>query len=233
MSAAYIFDVEGTLIDCVPAIIRCWNETFAEFGISVPWAHLQRLSGMDGDDMLVTLVPDLDKEKRKKILAARSARYRDVYLATVKAFPDVRTVLAAIRSRDGRIALATGCHNAELKQYRALMDVDDLIDAIACGEDVSKGKPDSGLVEMALDHLGGTPPVFATVIGDTPFDAQAARRAGAAAWGVLAGGHPKSSLIDAGCSLIVPSVGDLVKYFRHDTPQALHTPRKPVRHQFE
>ncbi len=218
MSAAYIFDVEGTLIDCVPDILKCWSETLAGFGVSVPAADLQLMSGMDGDEMLATLVPGLDEHARKKILTAQGERYRAVYLPRVRAFPGVRAAFTAIKSRGGRIAFATDCQSDELKRYRSLMNVDDLIDAIACGDEVSKGKPDPALVELALRHLGSTSAVSATMIGDTPFDAQAARRAGATAWGTLTGGHPRSSLIDAGCSVVVSSVGDFEQYFQREKP---------------
>jgi phosphoglycolate phosphatase-like HAD superfamily hydrolase len=171
MSAAYIFDVEGTLIDCVPDILKCWSETLAGFGVSVPAADLQLMSGMDGDEMLATLVPGLDEHARKKILTAQGERYRAVYLPRVRAFPGVRAAFTAIKSRGRRIALATDCQSDELKRYRSLMNVDDLIDAIACGDEVSKGKPDPALVELALLHLGSTSAVSATMIGDTPFDA--------------------------------------------------------------
>src|SRR6266404_987030 len=157
MSAAYIFDVEGTLIDCVAEIQQCWRETLAAFSIAVPSAHLQRMSGMDGDEMLATLVPSLDEQLRKDILTAHGERYRAVYLPRVQAFSGVRAVFAAIKSRGGRIALATDCQSDELKRYRGLLDVDGLIDAIACGDEVSRGKPEPDLVELALDHLGGTP----------------------------------------------------------------------------
>jgi phosphoglycolate phosphatase-like HAD superfamily hydrolase len=218
MSAAYIFDVEGTLIDCVPDILKCWSETLAAFGASVPAADLQLMSGMDGDEMLATLVPGLDEHARKKILTAQGERYRAVYLPRVRAFPGVRAAFTAIKSRGGRIAFATDCQSDELKRYRSLMNVDDLIDAIACGDEVSKGKPDPALVELALHHLGSTSAESATMIGDTPFDAQAARRAGATAWGTLTGGHPRSSLIDAGCSVVVSSVGDFEQYFQREKP---------------
>jgi phosphoglycolate phosphatase-like HAD superfamily hydrolase len=218
MSAAYIFDVEGTLIDCAADILRCWSETLAAFGVRVPSADLQRLSGMDGDEMLATLVPSLHKQARKEILTAQGERYRALYLPRVRAFPGVRAVFTAIRSRGARIALATDCQSDELRRYRSLMNVDDLIDAIACGDEVSKGKPDPGLVELALDHLGSTPALFATMIGDTPFDAQAARRAGVTAWGTLSGGHTRSSLIDAGCSAVVSSVADFGRYFQREKP---------------
>jgi phosphoglycolate phosphatase-like HAD superfamily hydrolase len=216
MSAAYIFDVEGTLIDCVPEILRCWGETLAAFGVVVPSVHLQRMSGMDGDEMLATLVPSFDQQARKDVLTAQDERYRAIYLPRVCPFPGVRRVFEAIKSRGGRIALATDCESVELKRYRSLINVDDLIDAIACGDEVSKGKPDPAVVELAFRHLGGTSAVSATMIGDTPFDAQAARSAGATAWGTLSGGHARSSLIDAGCSAVVSAVGDLERYFRRE-----------------
>jgi phosphoglycolate phosphatase-like HAD superfamily hydrolase len=218
MSAAYIFDVEGTLIDCAAESLHCWSETLAGFGVPVSSANLQRLSGMDGDEMLATLLPSLDEGARKKILTAEGERYRAVYLPRVRAFPGVRPVFEAIKSHGARIALATDCQSDELKRYRSLMNVDDLIDAIACGDEVSKGKPDPGLIELALHHLGNTSAESATMIGDTPFDAQAARRAGATAWGTLTGGHPRSLLIDAGCSVVVSSFEDFERYFRRENP---------------
>ena len=218
MTAAYIFDVEGTLIDCVAETLRCWSETLAAFGVSVPSKDLQRLSGMDGDEMLAILAPDLDKNARKDVLTAQGERYRAVCLPRVRAFPGVRAVFGAIKSRGGCIALATDCQADELKCYRRLIDVDDLIDAIACGDEVSKGKPEPEVVELTLHRLGGISASFATMIGDSPFDAQAARRTGATAWGTLSGGHSRSSLLEAGCSLVEPSVEDLERYFQRTEP---------------
>jgi phosphoglycolate phosphatase-like HAD superfamily hydrolase len=218
LSAAYIFDVEGTLIDCAPQCLQCWHETLASFGMPVPMVSLQRLSGMDGDEMLAMLVPSLDESARKKMLTAEGERYRAVYLPQARAFPGVRAAFTAIKLLGARIALATDCQSDELKHYRSLMNVDDMIDAVACGDEVSRGKPDPAVIELALDNLGGMSAASATMMGDTPFDAQAARRAGATAWGTLTGGHPRSSLIDAGCSVVVSSIEDLQRYIERGTP---------------
>jgi phosphoglycolate phosphatase-like HAD superfamily hydrolase len=75
-------------------------------------------------------------------------------------------------------------------------------------------------VKLALHHLGDASAASATMIGDTPFDAQAARRAGTDAWGTLTGGHAKSSLIDAGCSIVVSSIEDFERYIQQESPQA-------------
>lgn len=54
----------------------------------------------------------------------------------------MRDVFEALREGRGRIALATDCRGPELNNYRSLLNVDDLIDAMACGDDVEHGKPD-------------------------------------------------------------------------------------------
>ena len=220
MSGAYIFDVEGTLVDCVAANLKCWDETLRSFGISAPSKQLRLLSGMDGDEMVATLAPTLDKRAREKILSTQGERYRVHYLPGVRPFAGLRKAFTAIKARGGRIALATDCQSDELEHYRGLMNVDDLIDAAACGDEVSKGKPDPALVELALNHLGGTPAMLATMVGDTPFDAKAARRAGATAWGTLGGCHPRSSLLRAGCSIVMSSVGDIGRFLNRQKPKA-------------
>jgi phosphoglycolate phosphatase-like HAD superfamily hydrolase len=214
--ASFIFDVEGTLIDCVPDTLSCWQKTLAEFGITIPFAALQRLSGMDGNDMLETLIPQAGRQERNDILAAQDRRYRADCLPQARAFGGVRELFEAVRNCGARIALATDCKSDELRHYRSLMQVDDLIDAIACGDDVDTGKPAPDLIELALQRLGNASAIRATMIGDTPFDAQAARHVGAKAWGTLGGGHTRSSLMDAGCSVVAASLQDFEAYLlRH------------------
>src|SRR5438270_127439 len=109
MSAAYIFDVEGTLIDCAAETLRSWRETLDSFGVPASSMDLQRLSGMDGDEMLATLASGLDKEAREEILKSQGERYRARYLPQVRAFTGVRKMFMAIKSRGALIALATDC----------------------------------------------------------------------------------------------------------------------------
>jgi beta-phosphoglucomutase-like phosphatase (HAD superfamily) len=74
------FDVEGTLIDCAPQILRCWAGTFSLRGRDVGTRFLQAFSGMDGSDMLRRLAPDLSAKERMKILKIQQDRYDADYL---------------------------------------------------------------------------------------------------------------------------------------------------------
>jgi beta-phosphoglucomutase-like phosphatase (HAD superfamily) len=85
-----------------------------------------------------------------------------------------------------RVALATDCAKDEMKHYLSVTESETLVDAIACGDDVKRGKPAPSVVNVALRRVRArrTPAVLG---GDTPFDAKAARRAGVTPLGVLSG----------------------------------------------
>jgi HAD superfamily hydrolase (TIGR01509 family) len=217
--AGYIFDVEGTLVDCVPQDLSSLQETLADFGITVPYEVLQLYSGLDGDQTLQLVAPDLDAGERKKVLKAQSKLYEAKYLGSVKAFPGVRDVFEALTADRGRIALATDCKGPELKHYLSLLDVTDLIDATACGDDVEHGKPDPRLVGLALRKLG-VAAGQAVMIGDTPYDAEAARGAGTAAAGLLSGGFAQEALAEAGCFVVAKELRELLSRLQDASPRA-------------
>ena len=207
--SGYIFDVEGTLIDCVQQNLLSLQESLANFGVAVPFELLQLYSGLDGDQTLQIIAPAIGSDERKKVLETRAKIYEGKYLGTTKPFAGVRDVLEAIARMGGRIALATDCKGPELKHYRSLLDVDDLIACVACGDDVDHGKPDPRLVGMAVRRLG-VPVKQAIMIGDTPYDAEAASSAGVAAAGLLTGGFAKDALLGAGCVIIADDLRALL-----------------------
>ncbi|MGB8608227.1 HAD family hydrolase [Bradyrhizobium sp.] len=206
--SGFIFDVEGTLIDCIPQNLQSLQETLAEFGVPVPYEVLQLYSGMDGDDALRIIAPSLDEVARKKLMKAQGERYQKKYLETVRAFAGVRRLFEGIKSAGGKISLATDCQGAQLRHYHSLLSADDLIDQIACGDDVEKGKPDPGLVRLAVKKLS-VAPNKAAMVGDTPYDAEAAKAVGVPALGLLSGGFTRAALLEAGCFEVAQEVGAL------------------------
>lgn len=193
-----IFDVEGTLVDCVAETLQSWQESLTRFGFKVPIEVLQLYSGMDGDEMLQILAPHFDSKTRARARATNGTHYRKLYLPKLKAFAGVRPLFEAIKSSGCRIALATGCAGSDLARYRRLLDVDDLIDAVACEDDVPRGKPDPAVILCAARQLE-LPTGACVMIGDSPYDAEAASAAGMAALGLATGGYAREALIEAGC----------------------------------
>jgi HAD superfamily hydrolase (TIGR01549 family) len=215
----YIFDVEGTLVDCVRQNLLSLQEALAEFRVTVAYDVLQLYSGLDGEQTLQLVAPDLDGSERKKVLERQGKLYQANYLASVKAFEGVREVFEALTKGGGRIALATDCKGPELKHYLSLLDISGLIDAMACGDDVEHGKPDPRLVGLALRKLGVAAD-RAVMIGDTPYDAEAARGAGTAAAGLLTGGFAKEALTEAGCMVVAKELRELLSCLENASPRA-------------
>jgi len=197
-AAIFVFDVEGTLVDAVMSTLISWRATLAKNGYEVSLADLHRLSGMDGKEMLGQLVPNASVSEREEMLKTHGERYREECLPTVHAFPRVRELLQALKRRGRKIAIATDTDRDQLKRYLEIARIEDLVDVTACGDDARRGKPHAELVEIALKRARAAGK-RAVMVGDTPYDAEAARRARIMAVGLLSGHFSESDLRDAGC----------------------------------
>jgi phosphoglycolate phosphatase-like HAD superfamily hydrolase len=198
MFAGFVFDVEGTLIDSVQRNLRSLQEALEKSGYRIPIQTLHLYSGLDGDQLLRLTIPEASIHERRAILQEQSAIYERDYLPSVKAFDGVRDVFKVLSGQGGRIALATDCRGLTFKRYLSLLNADEFIAAIACGDDVEHGKPDPRLVGMALRKLA-IPGSQAVMVGDTPYDAEAGIEAGTKVAGVLTGGFTAKVLDEAGC----------------------------------
>lgn len=207
-TTAIILDIEGTLVDCVPQTLRCWREALQAHGYDVAPDALQACSGMDGNDMLGVLLPGASDDERKAIAKAQGARFEQQYLPMVQPFPAARAALQALKAAGHRLAVATDCKGAALRHYRAILALDPLLDGIACGEDVKEGKPDPTLIREALAKLGA-PAAQSVMVGDTPYDAEAALAASVACIGLQSGGFSARDLMRAGCIAALAGIADL------------------------
>jgi phosphoglycolate phosphatase-like HAD superfamily hydrolase len=214
MLTAIVFDAEGTLIDCVPQILACWQVVLATAGHPIAHAELQRYSGMDGGDMLDRLLPGVSTQEKEHILKTQGDTYRKEYLPLVRPFPGVSELFASLRS--GRIALgiATSCTGDELRWYDQHIRILDSVDAVACGDDEKKGKPHPDLYYAVLKKLDLSEPNRAMAVGDSPYDAMAAKKLNMRAAGVMTGGFTAEILVGAGCDPVLGEVEELADYIR-------------------
>jgi HAD superfamily hydrolase (TIGR01509 family) len=209
----FIFDVEGTLVDCAEPIIRSWQDTLGSFGHSFSYEQVHRLSGMDANDMLAKLLPATElAHTGAQILLEQTKRYHEVYRPHVRAFPGVKTLFEQLKDAGHRIALGTTCAQADLDCYYPLLGVRDLVDAVACGDDVCRGKPHPDLFESVLQQLRPSKLRHVLVIGDTPYDAEAARKVGVRAIGTTTGGFTQTELENAGCVAVCLGPHELAEY---------------------
>jgi HAD superfamily hydrolase (TIGR01509 family) len=197
-ASVVIFDVEGTLVDAVPLTLRCWQETLAKYGFVVSRSVLQCVSGMDGHDMLARITPGLSRKEREQIMSAQGDSFKSHYLKRVQPLQGASKLLRQIKHKGRKVGIATDCSRSELAHYLRLSEASKLIDRVACGDDARRGKPHADLVKLVLTRLRAKPSA-SLFIGDSPSDAEAARKAGVAALGLLTGGFRRCDLKAAGC----------------------------------
>ena len=229
MIKAAIFDIDGTLVDSVDLHARAWQEAFRHYGREIPFPEIRHQIGKGGDQLMpVFFSPEeLDKfgEEMEK---HRGYIYKRDYLPLVRAFPRVRELFERLRQDGTRLALASSAKEDELAAYKKLARIEDLVEEQTSADDAEKSKPHPDIFEAALAQLGDVRPSEAIVIGDTPYDAEAARKAGLPTIGVLCGGFPEAELRAAGCRPIYRDVSDLLAHyeespFRADVAQTAST----------
>ena len=112
-----------------------------------------------------------------------------------------------------RIAVASSAKKDELHKYLEIAGIGDLVDVTTCSDDVQESKPAPDIFEVALKKLK-IEGADAVAIGDTPYDAEAAGKAGIRTIGVLCGGFTEGSLRQAGCVEVRPGPATLLACFR-------------------
>lgn len=203
-----IFDVDGTLVDSNDAHARAWIETLRTFGIERDVASARRLIGMGGDKLLPTLTGiAADSELGQGITKQRSDHFRRAYRDGLRPFRDTRALFLALRERGVRLAVASSSGEDDLRRLLEIAEVADLIERRASADDAARSKPDPDIVRAALARLGSPKHAHVSMVGDTPYDIQAAHSAGIAAIGLRCGGWSDADL--AGAVVIFDSPADM------------------------
>ena len=189
---AIIFDVDGTLLDSVAAHVCAWLEAFRAHGYDLAWEEVHRLVGMGSDKMipaLTGLAPD--SPRVKAIKEHKTSLYEENYLPRVRALPGVELLVAELNRLGMRAAVAASATGDKLEHLLCVAGCEKHLPAESCIE--GRSKPDPDKVIGAVDWLG-LRPEECVMVGDSPFDAQAARRAGARFVGLLSGGRTSAEL---------------------------------------
>jgi HAD superfamily hydrolase (TIGR01509 family) len=208
---AVIFDIDGTLLDSVDLHAAAWVEAFRHFGVAVAQADVRRQIGKGGDQLMPVFLPRERVEREGETIEAyRSDLFKRAYLSKVTPFPGVRALFSRIRADGHAVALASSGKESEVAHYQDILGITDLVDVATSSDDADRSKPHPDIFEAALGKLAPWKARDILVIGDTPYDAEAARKAGLPTLGVLCGGFPEAELSAAGCIAIYRDPQDLL-----------------------
>jgi phosphoglycolate phosphatase-like HAD superfamily hydrolase len=212
---AVLFDVDGTLVDSVDLHAQAWVDAFREFGQDIPFARMRAQIGKGGDQLMpVFLTPEALAATGKALEARRGEIFKAGYLPRVRAFPEAAALLRRVEQAGLRRAFASSAKEEELAALKQIIGLgEERLEAETSSSDAERSKPFPDIFEAALAQLPGITPVEAVVIGDTPYDAQAAGKAGIRAIGMLCGGFPEAELRAAGCIAIYRDPAHLLAEF--------------------
>jgi HAD superfamily hydrolase (TIGR01509 family) len=191
---AVLLDIDGTLVDSNDAHARAWVDALAEAGHDIAFDRVRWLIGKGGDKLLPELT-GIDKESAegKKLEERRSEIFHRSYLPTVRAFPGVRGLLQRMRDDGLRLVAATSAREDEMNALLEKTGASDLFFRATSSSEADRSKPDPDIVHAALDKAGCEPDA-AIMLGDTPYDVDAARKAGVRVVMLRSGGWPDEKL---------------------------------------
>ncbi len=218
MIRAALLDIDGTLIDSNNAHAQSWVEALEMHGIFVPFSQIRPLIGMGGDRLLpmVSQIEE-DSPEGKAISNDRKKIFREKYLPNLTPFPEVRELLLRIRDEGVRLFVATSSGEDLLKDLLEKAEVADLVEGSTTKDDAENSKPAPDIVEAALG-MSGVKPEEAVMIGDTPYDLEAASRAGVRCVAFECGGWSQKDL--EGAAAVYKDASDLLRNF----------PTSPLKH---
>ncbi|MET3722834.1 HAD family hydrolase [Sphingomonas trueperi] len=208
---AVLFDIDGTLVDSNDFHVAAWEEAFATIGARFE-AHVIHDQIGKGTDMLVpALLPDLDEAGQEKLGETHGAIFKAKFLDRVEPFADAHEILARVHADGLRVVLASSASTAELEHYLGLLDAHALVSETTSADDVERTKPAPDIFATALEKVAPLAPDEVLVVGDTPYDVEAARKCGIAAIGLRSGGFADDALLAAGAVALYDDVAHLLR----------------------
>jgi HAD superfamily hydrolase (TIGR01509 family) len=191
---AVLFDVDGTLVDSNDAHAAAWVKAFAEHGVTVDAAEVRRCIGMGGDK----LMPDVsglseDSPEGVAIAERRGEIFMTEFVPALKPFKHADELVAAIKALGLTAVAASSAKKNELQALLELSDTTSLMDDSTSSDDAEQSKPAPDIIEAALNRAQAAPG-DAVMIGDTPYDIEAARRAGVRTIAFRSGGWSDAEL---------------------------------------
>ena len=214
LPALAVFDMAGTTVEDSGQVPGAFAAALSTHGIAVTAADIDRVRGASKRQAILQFLPAApDRADRA---AAVYSTFREE-LAQRYGVGGVRPVRGAaetfigLRNRGVKVALTTGFdRDTTTLLLFSLGWLEDTVDAIVCGDDVARGRPEPDLILRAMADVGVSDPSMVAAIGDTALDLQAGARAGVR-WniGVLSGAHRRAAMEREPHTHIIDSVADL------------------------
>lgn len=212
-----VLDVDGTLVDSNYHHTLAWWRAFRDHGYDVPAWRIHRAVGMGGDRLVSAVAgEDVERDAGDRVRDSWEKGY-DAVLDEIPPLPGAKELLAALRDRGFRVALASSGIPRHTRHAVDVLDARDEAAATTTSEDAEESKPDPELLEVALGRVDAE---RAVLIGDSVWDVRSGQEAGVPVVGLLTGGFGRAELEEAGAGVVCDDLEEL----RHRLDDLLSAP---------
>ncbi len=210
---AFLFDLDGTLVDSVYQHVLAWREALESVGIELSVWRIHRRIGMSGGLFVNALFRETGRELKPEQAAKIRRVHADAYarrVSQVRPLPGARELLAFLTKSGIPWAIGTSGRMESAKPNLDMLDIPGGV-PIVTRDQVEHAKPDPDLFLAAAERLG-IPIDESVVVGDSVWDLLAARRARALGVGLLSGGYGEEELERAGAYRVYQDPADLLSH---------------------
>ena len=210
---AFLFDLDGTLIDSVYQHVLAWREALEGAGIELSVWRIHRRIGMSGGLFMNALFRETGHHVTKEEAALMVRLHKEAYLRMekqVQPLPGARDLLAYLSQKGVPWAIATSGRRETAQGALDSLGIK-RTDPVVTRDQVPRAKPDPDLFLAAAERLG-VPITDCVVVGDSVWDLLAARRCRALGVGVLSGGYGQDELDRAGAYRVYQDPADLLSH---------------------
>jgi len=203
-----ILDIDGTLVDTNYHHAIAWYRAFRQFDIVLPIWLIHRHIGMGGDQVVAALTDERTEDAHGDDIRAAEKTLYSQLIDEVQPMEGSRELIEQLKARGHTVVLASSAKEDEVEHYLDLLDARELADDWTTSADVESTKPAPDLVSSALQKAGASAD-DAVMVGDTPWDVEAALKAGVKTLTVRTGGFGVDELEEAGSLAVFESVAEL------------------------
>jgi HAD superfamily hydrolase (TIGR01509 family) len=210
---AFLFDLDGTLIDSVYQHVLAWHEALEEMGLSLAVWRIHRRIGMSGGLLVQALGREIGQRitsEQVQELQKRHAAAYERYQGAIQPLPGARDLLQQLSRTGVPFAIATSGRPEGARSAIERLAIRAEVPVIT-RQEVQRAKPDPDLFLAAAERLN-VPIGRAMVVGDSVWDLLAARRAGCLGVGLLSGGYGKEELEQVGAYRVYQDPADLLSH---------------------
>lgn len=207
--AIAILDIDGTLVDTNYHHAVAWYRALQRFEITVPIWRIHRHLGMGGDQLVTAVCDEQTEVARGDAIRDAEGEEYGRLIGEVRTVSRARELIVTLTDAGHRVVLASSAKAEEVEHYVDLLDVRKLVTAWTTSADVEHTKPAPDLVHAALARSGAPDELPVIMVGDTPWDIEAAQAAGVSTLAVVTGGFSAQELREAGAWAVYESVAEL------------------------